>query len=127
MLALPQSHLFTAKYGHDVHFDIVGIETKENKKERKKTYSRRQKNPTFRRRWRTGNKHAHKKIILGGGLIAQLPDPILEGLRDSLLTATDRYSYTVSVPQMYNIVGRKGVEALHSQAWDEAREDRRKQ
>ena len=36
MLALPQSHLFTAKYGRDVHSYIVGTETKKNKKERKK-------------------------------------------------------------------------------------------
>ena len=53
-----------------------------------------------------------------------LPDPILEGLGDSLLTAGDRYAYTVSVPRMYNIVGREGVEALRSQKWQEAWEAR---
>ena len=37
MLACPQGDLFTAKYGRDVHSYIVGTETKENKKERKKT------------------------------------------------------------------------------------------
>ena len=56
-----------------------------------------------------------------------LPDPILEGVGDSLLTAADRYSYTVSVPRMYNIVGREGVKALRSEAWDEAWEARRQQ
>ena len=49
-----------------------------------------------------------------------LPDPILEGFGDSLLTAGDRYAYTVSVPRMYNIVGRQGVKALHSKKWQEA-------
>ena len=49
-----------------------------------------------------------------------LPDPILEGVGDSLLTAADRCAYTVSVPRMYNIVGREGVNALHSEAWDES-------
>ena len=37
MLACPQEDLFRAKYGRDVHSYIVGTETKENKKERKKT------------------------------------------------------------------------------------------
>ena len=59
--------------------------------------------------------------------MAQLPDPILEGGGDSLLTATDRCAYTVSVPRMYKIVGREGVKALHSEAWDEAWEARRQQ
>ena len=36
MLAFLQWHLFTAKYGRDVHSYIVGIERKEKKKERKK-------------------------------------------------------------------------------------------
>ena len=43
-----------------------------------------------------------------------LPDPILEGVGDSLLTATDRCAYTVSVPRMDKIVGREGVKALRS-------------
>ena len=49
-----------------------------------------------------------------------LPDPILEGVGDFLLTAADRCAYTVSVPRMYNIVGREGVNALRSEAWDKA-------
>ena len=56
-----------------------------------------------------------------------LPDPILEGVGDSLLTAADRCAYTVSVPRMYNIVGREGVKGLRSEAWDEAWEARRQQ
>ena len=62
-----------------------------------------------------GNKHAHKDFILGGGLFCLLPNSILEGFGDSLLTAGDRYAYTVSVPNIYNIVGREQVEALHSE------------
>ena len=56
-----------------------------------------------------------------------LPDPILEGVGDSLLTAGDRYAYTLSVPRMYNIVGRERVKALRSQKWQEAWEARRQQ
>ena len=56
-----------------------------------------------------------------------LPDPILEGVGDSLLTAADRCAYTVSVPRMYNIVGRAGVKALCSEKWQEALETRRQQ
>ena len=39
-------------------------------------------------------------------LFGLLPNSILEGVGDSLFTATDRYAYSVSVPRMYNIVGR---------------------
>ena len=49
-----------------------------------------------------------------------LPDPILEGVGDSLLTAADRYAYAVSVPRMYKIVGREGVKGLRSEKWQEA-------
>ena len=49
-----------------------------------------------------------------------LPDPILEGVGDSLLTATDRCAYTVNVPRMFKIVGREGVKALRSEKWQEA-------
>ena len=44
-----------------------------------------------------------------------MPDPILEGVGDSLLTVGDRYAYTVSAPHMYKIVGREGVKALRSE------------
>ena len=59
--------------------------------------------------------------------MSPLPDPILEGVGDSLLTATDRCAYTVSVPRMYKIVGREGVKALRSEKWQEAWEARRQQ
>ena len=51
----------------------------------------------------------------------------MEGVEDSLLTPRDRYAYTVSVPNMYNIVGRERVEALHSECWQETWEARRQQ
>ena len=56
-----------------------------------------------------------------------LPDPILEGVGDSLLTAADKYAYTVSVPRKYKIVGKEGVKALHSEKCQEAWEARRQQ
>ena len=49
-----------------------------------------------------------------------LLDSILEGVGDFLLTAGDRYAYTVSVPRMYKIVGREGVKALQAEKWQEA-------
>ena len=62
--------LIIAKYGHDVHSYIVGTETEKKKKERKKGHraGRQKKDPTFRKRWRVGNKCAHKHFILGGKL-----------------------------------------------------------
>ena len=56
-----------------------------------------------------------------------LPDSILEGIGDSLLTAAGRYAYIVSVPRMYNIVGREGVKALSSKKGQEAWEAHRQQ
>ena len=56
-----------------------------------------------------------------------LPDPILEVVGDSLMSAADRYAYTVSVPRMYKLVGREGVKALCSETWQEAWEARRQQ
>ena len=119
MLALPRSQLFIVKYGHDVHSYIVGTKRKEKKKERKKTHSagRQKKDPAFRKKRRAGNKCANKHFISGGRLMGMLPDSILEGTGDSLLTAGDRYAYTVSVPRMYNTVGRERVKALRSKKW----------
>ena len=110
------------KYGRDVHSYIVGTETKENKKGKKKKHraDRQKKDPAFRKRRWAGNIRANKQFISDGGLMSLLPDPILEGVGDSLLTAADRYAYTVSVPCMYKIVGREGVKALRSKKWQEA-------
>ena len=129
MLACPQGDCFTAKFGRDVHSYIVGTERKGNKKERKKTHraGRQKKDRAFRSKRRAGNIRANKQFILGGGLMSLLPDPILEGVGDSFLTAGDRYAYTVSVPRMYNIVGREGVKPLRSEKWQEAWEARRQQ
>ena len=117
------------KYCRDVHSYIVGTERKGNKKERRKKHraGRQKKDRAFSRKRRAGNIRANKQFILGGGLMSLLPDPILKGVGDSLLTAGDRYAYTVSVPRMYNIVGREGVKALHSEKWQEAWEARRQQ
>ena len=74
-----------------------------------------------------GNKHAHKHFILGGRLFGLLPDSILEGVGDSLLTTADRYAYTISVPRMYNIAGMEWVKDLSSKKWQEAWEACRQQ
>ena len=84
-----------------MHSYIVGTETEKKKKERKKNIEpAAKKDPAFRRKWRAGNKRANKHFISGGWLMGLLPDPIFEGVGDSLLTAADRCAYTVSVLEM---------------------------
>ena len=68
---------------------------------------------------------------MGGGLFGLLPNSVLGNIHDSLPTAVDRYTYTVSVPNLYHSVGRQAVGALKEEAererhkawldWDEAR------
>ena len=94
---------------------MLGTETKENKKERKKRAGCQKTDPTFRRKRRAGNIRANKQFILGGRLMSLLPNPILEVVGDSLLSAADRYAYIVSVPRMYKIVGRERVQELLSE------------
>ena len=74
-----------------------------------------------------GNKRAQKHFISGGGAFGLLPDSILEGVGDSFFTTRDRYAYTVSVPNMYNTVGKERVEALRSECWQETWEACRQQ
>ena len=108
-----------------MHSYIVGTKTKKNKKERKKNRAGCQKkDPAFRRRQRASNKLAQKHFISGVGLFGLLPDSILEGVGNSLHSAVDRCTYTVSVPNMYHIVGREGVDALQAESWQEAWEAR---
>ena len=44
----------------------------------------------------------------------------MEGVGDSLHNVADRYTYIVSVPNMYRIVGRERVDALLAKSWQEA-------
>ena len=129
MLALPQSDLFTTKYGRGVHSYIVATEMKKTKKKRKKTHraGRQKKDPAFRRRRRASNKLAQNHFILGGALFGLLPDSILEGVGDSLHSAEDRYTYATSVPNIYHTVGRERVDALQTKFWEEAWEARHQQ
>ena len=66
-------------------------------------------------RWSASNKLAQKHFILGGGPFGLLPDSILQGVGDSLHSGADRYTYTVSVPNMYHIVGKERLEMCASQ------------
>ena len=70
----------------------------------------------FRRQWKASNKHNQRHFILGGGFYGLLPDLILGNIHDSLLSAIDRYTYTVSVPNLYHSVGRQPVGALKEEA-----------
>ena len=53
---------------------------------------------------------------MGGGLFGLLPTSILGDIGDSLPRASDRYTYTVSVPNMYHSLGREGVQSLREEA-----------
>ena len=75
------------------------------------------KNKRFCKLRRASNLRSHAHFILGGGLFGLLPNSVLEGVGDSLHSAADRYTYTVSVPNMYHIVGRDEVDALQAESW----------
>ena len=51
----------------------------------------------------------------------------MQRIGDSLCSAADRYTYTVSVANMYHIVCRERVDALRAESWQEAWEARRQQ
>ena len=54
-----------------------------------------------------------------------MPTSILEDIGDSLPRASDRYTYSVSVPNMYHSLGRQGLDALREEAWNEEMQGRR--
>ena len=69
---------------------------------------------------------------MGGGLFGLLPTSILGDIGDSLPRASDRYTYTVSVPNMYHSLGREGMRSLReevgrewAQEWKQAMQARR--
>ena len=49
---------------------------------------------------------------MGSGIFGLLSTSILGEIGDSLPRASDRYTYIVSVPNMYHSVGRGGVQTL---------------
>ena len=53
---------------------------------------------------------------MGNGIFGLLPTSILGEIGDSLTRASDRYTYTVSVPNLYHSVGRQVVSALKKEA-----------
>ena len=126
MLAFPQSHSFIAKYGRDVHSYIVGTETEKKKRKEKKDIEPAAKKKIHHSAGGGGrgiNVHTSISFRVAGFWPAARFN--FGGVGDSLLTAADRYAYSVSVPHMYNIVGRERVEALCSEKWQEAWEARR--
>ena len=46
-------------------------------------------------------------FVLGGGLFSLLPNSIMQDIGDSLPRVRDRYTYTISVPNMYRSIGRE--------------------
>ena len=62
----------------------------------------------FRRQRKASNKRSTRDFISGWWLFGLLPTSILEDIGDSLPRASDRYTYTVSVPNMYHSLGRQG-------------------
>ena len=69
---------------------------------------------------------------MGDGLFYLLPNSILEDIGYSLPRASDQYAYTVSVPNIYQSLGREGVQSLREEArrervveWEQAMQARR--
>ena len=68
---------------------------------------------------------------MGVGILELLPTSIWGEINGSLSSAVDRYTFTVSVPDLYNSVGRQAVGTLKEEAdlerhktwlaWDQAR------
>ena len=56
---------------------------------------------------------------MGGGIFGPLPNSILWDIGDSLPRATSRYTYIVSVPNMYHSLDREGVQTLKKEAGHE--------
>ena len=69
---------------------------------------------------------------MGDWLFGLLPNSILQDIGDSLPRASDRFTYTISVPNMYQSLGREGVQSLGEEAgherveeWEQAMQTRR--
>ena len=60
---------------------------------------------------------------MGGGVLGFLPTSILGDIEDSLPRASDRYNYTVSVPNMYHSLDREGVQSLREEVGHERAEE----
>ena len=105
-----------------MHSYIVGTETKKNKKERKETIERdAKKRIQHSTRGRGRPIKLPKNISLWVvGFLAYYPIQNFFGGGDSLYSVADRYTYTISVPNMYHIVGREWVDALWAESWKEA-------
>ena len=64
---------------------------------------------------------------MGVGLFGLLPSSIWGGIGDSLPRASDRYTYIVSLPNMYHSLGRERVQNFREEggrerveAWEKA-------
>ena len=53
---------------------------------------------------------------MGVGILELLPTSILGEINDSLSNVVDRYTFTISVPDLYNSVGRQAVAELKEEA-----------
>ena len=88
---------------------------------------RQKKDRQFRRQRKASNKRSHRDLFWGGGLFVLLPNSILQDIGDSLPRASDRYTYTINIPNMYQSLGREGVQSLReevalerAQEWEQA-------
>ena len=69
--------------------------------------------------------------MLRGGLFGLLPNSILQDIGDFVPRASDRYTYTMSVPNIYQSQGGEGVQSLREevvrervQEWEQAMQAR---
>ena len=82
---------------------------KEKKQDKETSGGVDKKDRWFRQAQKAPNKWANRDFIAGCGIFGLLPTSILKKIGDSLPRASDRYTYTASVPNMYHSVGRGGV------------------
>ena len=97
---------------------------KRKSKKKKTSGGEPKKDRWFRRQRKAPNKWLNKDFIQGGGLFGLLPTSILGDIGDSLPRASDRYTYTISVSNMYHSLGREGVHSLREEARRERAQER---
>ena len=92
-------------------------------KKKKHRSDRQKKDKQFRRAQKASNKQANRDFVAGGGIFGLFPTSVMGVIGHSLTTASDRYTYTISVPNLHHNVGRQAVSAFKEEAkreWHEA-------
>ena len=101
-----------------VVFTLQDVKRPKRKRPQKRntTVVDRKKNKRFRRARKASNKWANEDFIVRGGIFGFLPTSILGAIGHSFSRASDRYTYIVSVPNLYHSLGRQAVSTLKEEA-----------